>query len=137
MLMLQGEEASVYDLFLEHAPELLLGHEISNLTGVTRRHRNRIISDTDHGNHTSPVLQALKAERQLFFSTGTGTNVSYTLQAVADLVGLEKRDARLIDLLAPVLAEVKGPHGIRLDDVSAPLPCTIVNEYSTGHFSDE
>jgi hypothetical protein len=129
MLMLQGEEASVYDLFLEKAPELLLGTEIDELLNVKKSRRCDIINvaaPSKRTKGTSVVLRALQAAGKGFFRTGTGNYVSYTLQAVADVLGLVKNEARLIDLIAPVLTEVEGPDGIRVGDVSAPLPCTIV-----------
>ena len=35
-------------------------------------------------------------------------------------------DVLVIDMIAPVLEEVEGPDGMHVDDVSAPLPYTIV-----------
>jgi hypothetical protein len=128
-LGLVGEEALVYEAFRNAAPELLLGTEIDKLTGVAKRNRCDIINLTARSKHkkgASVVLRALQAAGKGFFSTGTRNNMYYTLQAVADVLELVKNDARLIDLIAPVLAEVEGPDGIRVDDVSAPLPCTIV-----------
>ena len=128
-LGLVGEEALVYEAFRNAAPELLLGPEIDKLTGVEERRRRDIVSVAARSERTkgaSVVLRALQAAGKGFFRTGTGNNMSYTLQAVADVLELVKNDARLIDLIAPVLAEVEGPDGIHVDDVSAPLPCTIV-----------
>jgi hypothetical protein len=125
-LGLEGDEALVYEAFRNAAPELLLGTQIDKLTNVEKRRRQDIVSVSDRGTRTSVVLRALQAAGKGFFSTGTGNNMSYTLQAVADVLELVKNDARLIDLIAPVLAEVEGPDGIHVDDVSAPLPCTIV-----------
>ena len=128
-LGLVGEEALVYEAFRNAAPELLLGPEIDKLTGVEERRRRDIVSVAARSERTkgaSVVLRALQAAGKGFFRTGTGNYVSYTLQAVADVLELVKNDARLIDLIAPVLAEVEGPDGIHVDDVSAPLPCTIV-----------
>ena len=39
---------------------------------------------------------------------------------------LVQSDVRVIDMIAPVLEEVEGPDGMHVDDVSAPLPYTIV-----------
>ena len=125
-LGLVGEEALVYEAFRNAAPELLLGPQITALTGVETSRRCDIVNVAGRGTRTSVVLRALQAAGKGFFSTGTGNNMSYTLQAVADVLELVKNDARLIDLIAPVLAEVEGPDGIHVDDVSAPLPCTIV-----------
>jgi hypothetical protein len=121
-----GEEALVWEAFRNAAPELLLGPQITALTGVEKSRRWDIVNVAGRGTRTSVALRALQAEGRGFFSTGTGNNMSYTLQAVADVLELVKNDARLIDLIAPVLAEVEGPDGIHVDDVSAPLPCTIV-----------
>jgi hypothetical protein len=125
-LGLEGDEALVYEAFRNAAPELLLGLQIDKLTGVEERRRQDIVNVAGRGTRTSVVLRALQAAGRGFFSTGTQHNVYYTLQAVADVLELVKNDARLIDLIAPVLAEVEGPDGIHIDDVRAPLPCTIV-----------
>jgi hypothetical protein len=123
---LEGDEALVYEAFLNAAPELLLGREITELTNVKTSRRRDIVNVAGRGTRTSVVLRALQAAGKGFFRTGTGNYVSYTLQAVADVLELVKNDARMIDMIAPVLAEVEGPDGIDVDDVSAPLPCTIV-----------
>ena len=119
----------MYEAFLNAVPELLLGTEIDELINVKKSRRCDIINVAAPSKRTkgaSVVLRALQAAGKGFFRTGTGNYVSYTLQAVADVLGLVKNEARLIDLIAPVLAEVEGPDGIRVGDVSAPLPCTIV-----------
>ena len=128
-LGLEGDEALMYEAFLNAVPELLLGTEIDELINVKKSRRCDIINVAAPSKRTkgaSVVLRALQAAGKGFFRTGTGNYVSYTLQAVADVLELVKNDARLIDLIAPVLAEVEGPDGIHVDDVSAPLPCTIV-----------
>ena len=128
-LGLEGDEALMYEAFLNAVPELLLGTEIDELINVKKSRRCDIINVAAPSKRTkgaSVVLRALQAAGKGFFRTGTGNYVSYTLQAVADVLGLVKNEARLIDLIAPVLAEVEGPDGIHVDDVSAPLPCTIV-----------
>jgi hypothetical protein len=123
---LEGDEALVYEAFLNAAPELLLGREITELTGVVEPRRRDIVNVSKRWRTTSDVLRALQAAGKGFFGTGTGKNLYHTLQAVADVLELVKNDARMIDMIAPVLAEVEGPDGIDVDDVSAPLPCTIV-----------